>query len=701
MRRLLLFFFACTFAFTAAGQDFFYGNDLSYANQMEDCGAVFKEAGVPKDVYQIFADQGTNLVRVRLWVDPTWQNSLEQPAGVKLQYSDFEDVKETIRRAKAAGMKVMLGLHYSDIWADPGRQLIPARWLDRANDTEALSQAVYDYTVEVLQTLNAEGLMPDIVKVGNETNGGILYHTSTNANHEATGSVSANWTRHAALFNAGIRAVRAVGATATINPKIALHYSGLNNLKAWYQNAINYGVTDFDIIGFSYYYSWHGGSIGALGQTVQDMVTSFPAYQVAVVETGYLWTTENFDTSGNIIDTPDPAYLPVSPEKQLEYMVDFTRQVKASGGSGVIFWEPAWVSTPCRTPWGQGSSHDHVAFFDPVNNNFIENGGGRWTNASFYAPQPDKQVTFKVDMTGADASKGVFVTGDFDGPNWQIRPMTHLGNNIYSWSTTLPATAAGGYYFLNGPDWANRETVPAACATMWNKDRGYNVAQSTEFAFKWASCDPIVPATVPITFKVSMQNSGVNTANGVYLVGEVNDWTFTPMTHEGNQIYSTTLSLKPGESKAYYYITNNSWDNYMQYRETVPTACAESNGVDRLLRVPNAAATVGFKWSSCEAIGATLTASPAKKKAIGAGAASVYPNPTSGQVMISLPTHSKGLKVVVLNTAGQQVFLRDHLRTDASGQLSVGLTDLPAGLFLIRVFSEGRSIVNQRLVIQK
>src|SRR4030042_5890127 len=94
--------------FYAPCQTFYRGNDLSYVNQMEDCGAVFKEKGVPKDVYQIFADHGTNLVRVRLWVDPVWQNSLVQPEGVKAQYSDFADVKEAISRSKAAGMEILL-----------------------------------------------------------------------------------------------------------------------------------------------------------------------------------------------------------------------------------------------------------------------------------------------------------------------------------------------------------------------------------------------------------------------------------------------------------------------------------------------------------------------------------------------------------------------------------------------------------------
>jgi arabinogalactan endo-1,4-beta-galactosidase len=110
-----------------------------------------------------------------------------------------------------------------------------------------------------------------------------------------------------------------------------------------------------------------------------------------VVETGYPWSTENFDPLGNIVTEPDPEYLPMSPEKQLEYMVDYTRAVMQGGGIGVIFWEPAWVSTPCRTPWGQGSSHDHLVFFDPENTNFMENGGGRWTEAEFYESRVKKK----------------------------------------------------------------------------------------------------------------------------------------------------------------------------------------------------------------------------------------------------------------------------------------------------------------------
>ena len=474
------------------GQVFYRGNDLSYVNQMEDCGAVFKENGVPKDVYQIFADHGTNLVRVRLWVDPSWQNSLVQPEGVKPQYSDFEDVKETIARSKAAGMQVLLDFQLSDFWADPGKQLIPSRWLGVANDLNALKDSVYNYVVKVLTGLNSDSLMPEMVQIGNENNGGILRHTTIDENWNVGGSVSSSWARHAQLFNSGIQAVRDASNTTSIKPKIALHCAGLKDVNWFFQNLISNGVTDFDIMGFSYYYAWHQRSISELGAAVKSLKNAHPGYEVIALEAGYLWTTRNFDGMGNIITTPDPQYMPVIPEKQLEYMVDYTRAVMKNGGSGVVFWEPAWVSTPCRTPWGKGSSHDHVVYFEPVNYNFMDNGGGRWMEPRFYEDLNTVKVTFKVDMTGQDVSNGVFIALDDTAETIKILPMATIGSGVYSYFTYLSPGDSGAYYFLNDSSLSAREIIPSECA-LWNgTDRQYKVSETNNLdAYKWGSCESL------------------------------------------------------------------------------------------------------------------------------------------------------------------------------------------------------------------
>lgn len=364
---------------------FYFGNDLSYVNQMEDCGAVFKEDGVPKDPYRIFADHGHNMVRVRLWVDPTWQHALEQPDGVRNQYGDLHDVMETIERSHDAGMKVLLDIHYSDIWADPQRQAVPARWAGVFRNPEALADSVYAYTFGVMTRLEGDGLMPAWVQIGNETNPGMMIHGGINERLEGIEQLEPDWERQALLFQAGIRAVREAGARADVNPRIVIHFAGSDGAEAWYERLIELGVEDFDIIGLSQYYSWHGVTPAETGDMVRTFRAMYPHYDVAVVEAGYPWTSENFDQMGNIIGDSHPDYAPLSPEVQRRYLVDVTGEVMNAGGNAVMFWEPAWVSTPCATPWGVGSGHDHVVFFEPGTNEFMGGGGGTWPEADYAA----------------------------------------------------------------------------------------------------------------------------------------------------------------------------------------------------------------------------------------------------------------------------------------------------------------------------
>lgn len=498
---LMVFIFSIQKA--KAQSNFMIGQDLSYANMMEDCGAQFHEDGEVKDVYQIFADNGTNLVRVRLWNNPNWQESLKQPEGVKSQYSNFNDVKETIFRAKLAGMKVMLGFQFSDFWADPGRQIIPKAWEGVGTNETALKDSVYNYVTKVLTALNKEDLMPEYIKIGNETNSGIMTHKGMNSKFEGITLLSNSWARHAKYYNAAIKAVRDISVTTSIKPKIALHVAGAENAVWFYNNIMTNGVTDFDVMGFTYYYSYGEKSIAYVGDVIEKLKSQHPGYEAMVVETGYLWSNKNIDGLGNIINGSSPDYQPVSPETQKKFMVDLSNEVKNTGGSGVIFWEPDWVSTPCTTPWGTGSSQEHVAFFDFNNNlNYMKNGGGGWPNEFWNESTPTtSNVTFKVDMTNQDVSRGVYLVGSIT--NWQfVQMIAETGNsNVYQTSVELNVGDAHAYYFITTNRWDNyelfRETVPEACANSdeilndagWTTDRAFIVPkQDTIIAFGWGSC---------------------------------------------------------------------------------------------------------------------------------------------------------------------------------------------------------------------
>jgi arabinogalactan endo-1,4-beta-galactosidase len=686
------------FSGSAASQEFYFGHDLSYVNQMEDCGAVFRENRNPKDVYSIFADHGSNLVRVRLWVDPSWwQDSLQQPEGVKPHYNDLEDVKETIFRAKNAGMEVMLGLQYSDFWADPGRQLIPRSWLGVAYSLPDLKDSVYHYTRRVLLELESEGLMPEFVKIGNENNGGILRHIPEEDGYEPLSSVSDSWSRHAELYNAAISAVRNVGATATVDPRIVLHFSNSLSDQVWnYNNIISHGVTDFDIMGISYYYAWHGANIGELESTLRNMIRTFPGYEAMVVETGYLWTTENFDALGNIINVPDPQYLPVIPEKQLEYLVDFARAVRRAGGIGVIFWEPAWVSTPCRTPWGIGSSHDHVVFFDPVNTIFMDNGGGRWCDPVYYTDLDAVKVTFSIDMTGIDVSKGVFVSGSWSGSPGEVYPMASEGNGIYSYFTYLSEGSEGVFYFLNDTTPDALESVPEACADPDTGGREYLIGDTpVKYNVRWADCgDPRPPEEVNVTFRVQMEASA-DVSRGVYIVGEILDWEITRLTQEYDLIYSGTFRLPPGEDTlAYYYLTTPTWTDYMDYREKVPAACALKWDSDRGIVVPPGDTVVSNLWGSCHPIDSSVTVSVPTSK--GEEGYMVYPNPSDGKFYLTLPEEFPDPDVQLYEISGREVSM-EITRTGQS-RMELDTSGLPGGVYIICICRE-TGVIARKVVI--
>lgn len=345
---IFIFLYAST-SFYA--QSFYKGADLSYLNEMEDCGALYYENNIEKDAYEIFLDHGANIIRYRLWHTPDWT-----------EYSTLPDVKIAISRAKAIGFKVLLDFHYSDTWADPGHQLRPSAW-NGITDTDILADSVFEYTYSVLYELNNEGLMPEYVQIGNETNPNILLE-------EGDDLWPLNWNRNVQLFQAGIQAVHEVNNISSIDAKTIIHIADHNNLDWWFSEASQNGLTNFDIIGVSYYSGWHDGDIANVGQTIGNIIQKF-SKDVIIVETGYPWTLSYNDNANNIMNANflmDGYPNPPTPEGQRDFLIDLTSAVINNGGLGVIYWEPAWVSTTCYTLWGQGSHYENATFFDFENN---------------------------------------------------------------------------------------------------------------------------------------------------------------------------------------------------------------------------------------------------------------------------------------------------------------------------------------------
>lgn len=342
--------------------EFHFGADLSYVNQILDHGGSYRDEGEVRDPYRIFSDHGATLVRVRLWHSPDWTRTVYDPPSVQ-RYHDLSDVERTIANAKQYGMQVLLDFHYSDVWADPGHQEIPAAWKD-ITDIATLKDSVYQYTFKVLSALESKGLLPEFVQTGNEINCGMLF-TDSPPQFPACDACNGAWDNLAEVINSAIAAVRDVSAASSAETRVILHVADPKNVEWWFDNITSHGVTDFDIIGFSYYPLWHTTvPLDQLGDQVRTFSQRYDK-PVMVLETAYPWTTSGADGYNNIFggQTPIEGY-PFTQEGQLNMMKAITQEVKNGGGAGVIYWEPAWITSNMRDLWGTGSAWENCTFFD-------------------------------------------------------------------------------------------------------------------------------------------------------------------------------------------------------------------------------------------------------------------------------------------------------------------------------------------------
>lgn len=230
------------FPITLLGQTFWRGADISWYTEMEADGRRFyNRQGEERSCPALMKELGMNAIRLRVWVDPS----------VRLcHFCHTTDVVAKAKAAKALGMDVLIDFHYSDWWADPGRQDIPAGWTDHT--VSALQTAVADHTREVLTALKEAGVTPRWVQVGNETNSGMLLET---------GRASDTSTAYAQLFQSGARAAREVFPNVQVIAHLANGYD--QSALQWNLSLLQKGGVGFDVIGISCYPSlyryWSNG----------------------------------------------------------------------------------------------------------------------------------------------------------------------------------------------------------------------------------------------------------------------------------------------------------------------------------------------------------------------------------------------------------------------------------------------------------
>ena len=337
--------------------EFIKGADVSMLEALEKNGAKFYENGTAMDCLDILQEHGINWIRLRIWNNPYVYGPEGNGGGV----TDEVKALDMAARAKAKGLKVLIDFHYSDWWADPGKQVKPEAWKNDGMDK--LPKDVYDYTSRVLQDFNAKGITPDMVQVGNEINAGMIWPEGKLTSPQGYSNV-------AKMLKAGLQAVKDNDPNHQIRRMIHLANGGDNAL---YQNFFDQlikdnGVNDFDIIGLSFYPFWHG-TMEQLSYNLNDISARYNK-DVIVVETAFGFTNENGDAQKNCYG-PNEERLggyKSSVQGQATGLHDIMQQlanVKNGRGIGMFYWEPDWIPAP-NTGWkaGEGNEWDNLAMFD-------------------------------------------------------------------------------------------------------------------------------------------------------------------------------------------------------------------------------------------------------------------------------------------------------------------------------------------------
>jgi len=320
------------------------GADVSSLQRSLDLGAKYYNAsGVQQDPLDILKSMGVNYIRLRIWNNPA--------SG----YNNEAKVLAYAKTVKSKGLKLLVDFHYSDTWADPGKQYKPAAWANHG--ISQLQTDVYNYTYGVCSSLKAQGTAPDSVQIGNEINTGMLWSDGEVINND--------FTNLSLLLKAGYNAIKACNSAT----QVIIHTADANSdaNARWFYDGIRAKGVSWDVTGLSYYCFWHGSMSNMTG-VVSDLKSRY-ARPVVIVETAYPFTSANADSEPNSVTGSAPCSgYPATWAGQASNFTDVQNAARSGGASGVFYWEPTWYAIA-----GNG--------WDPAN---INGTGDQWDNMALF-----------------------------------------------------------------------------------------------------------------------------------------------------------------------------------------------------------------------------------------------------------------------------------------------------------------------------
>ena len=355
--------------------------DLSTLAELEKLGAKYYDNNEETDILEIMKRYDVDTIRLRLWNDPYSEKGEPYGAGT----NDLDTTLAIAKKVTDAGMGVLLNYHYSDFWADPGKQIKPKAWKDYG--VKELEKAVYEYTRDTMQVFKAQGVNLTMVQVGNELTNGLLWPEGQKPEYD-----------NIALFiNAGIRGVRAVDADVPI--MIHLDNGGNNELyRTWFDEFMKRGE-DFQYIGLSYYPFWHG-TLDMLEYNMNDIAERYDK-DLIIAEVSMGYTMEDYASYEKLKPEERKGYAtkpslvekleyPMTKEGQTEFMKDILtrlQNVKGGHGCGFFYWEPAWIPVP-GSGWATPASLEYMNDPGPC--------GNEWANQALFDYDGNVNPAFEV-----------------------------------------------------------------------------------------------------------------------------------------------------------------------------------------------------------------------------------------------------------------------------------------------------------------
>lgn len=355
---------------------FIKGMDLSTMLELEQCGAKYYDNGQEMDILEVCKKYDVDTIRLRIWNDPKSPEGEAYGAG----NNDVDATIEMGKRVTEAGLGVLINFHYSDFWADPGKQYKPKAW--EGLSVEELEQAVYDFTKDSMEKIINAGVNVTLIQVGNELSNGLMWPEGQLWGPE--GELD-NYETVAKFINAGIRACREVKSEIPI--MIHLDNGGNNELyRRWFDHFIPCGEA-FEYIGLSYYPFWHG-RLKQLEDNMNDIAKRY-GKELIIAEVSMGFTMEDYGvyekleaherkgyaTKPHLLENID---YPMTVQGQVDFTKDFLNRVANvvdNKGCGFFWWEPAWIPVP-GSGWATPASLEYIHDKGPC--------GNEWANQALF-----------------------------------------------------------------------------------------------------------------------------------------------------------------------------------------------------------------------------------------------------------------------------------------------------------------------------